>query len=178
MTTGARLFVAVRGLLYSAGFVALWVWVARWVRSYDARWPFGLPGWLRPLGWVLAAAGAVLAATCVAAFVTRGRGTPLPLDPPREFVASGPYRWVRNPMYVGAGAVLLGAGLALSSPSIAALALGFLVLMHLIVVLYEEPTLSETFGASYERYRAQVRRWLVRAPRRGTVTGDPTADAR
>jgi protein-S-isoprenylcysteine O-methyltransferase Ste14 len=67
-------------------------------------------------------------------------------------------------MYVGGAAVMLGAGLAVSSPSIVLLALGFLVLMHLFVVLHEEPTLTDKFGASYQQYRASVHRWLIRKP--------------
>lgn len=158
-----------RGVVYSAAFVWLWAWLAVSVRSFDERLPVSLPLWLRPIGFVVAAAGALLAGLCIATFVTRGRGTPAPFDPPREFVASGPYRWVRNPMYVGGAAVMLGAGLGLSSPSIVLLALGFLVLMHLFVVLYEEPTLADKFGASYQQYRASVHRWLIRKPRSGAI---------
>lgn len=160
----ARIFTIVRGVVYSALFVWLWAWLAGWARSQDARIPVTLPEWLRPIGWVVASGGALVAGACIATFVTRGRGTPAPFDAPREFVASGPYRWVRNPMYVGAAAVLLGAGLALSSPAIALLAFAFLLLMHLFVVLYEEPALATRFGPSYTRYRATVRRWLIRRP--------------
>jgi protein-S-isoprenylcysteine O-methyltransferase Ste14 len=101
-----------RGVVYSAAFVWLWTWLAISVRSLDAQLPVSLPTWLRPLGFVLASVGALLAGICIATFVTKGRGTPAPFDPPREFVASGPYRYVRNPMYVGGTAVILGAGLA------------------------------------------------------------------
>lgn len=160
----ARSFTILRGLVYSAAFVWLWTWVAVSVRPFDERIPVALPAWLRPLGFVLAAAGALLAGTCIATFVTRGRGTPAPFDPPREFVASGPYRWVRNPMYVGAAAVILGAGLAVSSPAIVLLAPGFLLVMHGFVVLYEEPALADRFGASYHQYRSSVDRWLIRKP--------------
>ena len=54
-------------------------------------------------------------------FLMQGRGTPAPFDPPREFVASGPYRYVRNPMYLGAIGVLLGAALMVGSASIVAM---------------------------------------------------------
>ncbi len=160
----AKPFTIVRGVIYAAAFVWLWAWIASQVRPFDAGVPFTLPAWLRPAGYVLASAGAILAATCVATFVTKGRGTPAPFDPPREFVAIGPYRYVRNPMYVGGTAVLTGAGLALSSLSIVLLSLGFLLLMHLMVVLYEEPALTATFGATYEQYRSTVHRWRIRRP--------------
>jgi protein-S-isoprenylcysteine O-methyltransferase Ste14 len=153
-----------RGILYSAGFVWLWAWLVVSVRPFDARIPIALPSWLRPIGFGLASVGALLAGACVATFVTKGRGTPAPFDPPREFVASGPYRYVRNPMYVGAAMVILGAGLVLSSPWVAMLALAFLLIMHLFVVLYEEPALTSRFGADYQQYKSSVPRWRIRKP--------------
>lgn len=159
----SRLFVVLRGLLYSTGFVLLWAWLALLVRRYDSALPVQIPSSLRPLGFALAIAGGVVAALCIAAFVTIGRGTPAPFDPPRVFVARGTYRYVRNPMYLGAVGVIAGAGLILRSPSILLLAVAFLLLTHLLVVLYEEPALRERFGSSYAQYSAEVRRWLPRA---------------
>ena len=161
----SRSFTILRGVVYSAGFVWLWAWLAISVRPLDPRLPVALPLWLRPIGFVLAAGGALLAGACIATFVTRGRGTPAPFDPPREFVASGPYRYVRNPMYVGAAAAMFGVGLILASPSIVILAMAFLLTMHLFVVLYEEPALAGRFGASYRQYKTAVHRWLIRKPR-------------
>ncbi len=154
-----------RGVLYSAGFVWLWAWVAASVRPLDARIPVVLPDWVRPIGFGVGAAGAALAGTCIVTFLTRGRGTPAPFDPPRVFVASGPYRYLRNPMYFGAAAVILGAGLVLSSPSIALLAFAFVLAMHLFVVRYEEPALARKFGVPYDQYLSSVRRWLIRKPK-------------
>lgn len=168
----SKAFTILRGLIYSAAFIWLWAWLAIEVRAFDARLPVAPPLWLRPLGFGLAALGGLLALTCIATFVTRGRGTPAPFDPPREFVASGPYRYVRNPMYVGGAAVIFGAGLAVSSPSIVLLAVGFLLLMHLFVIVHEEPTLTAKFGPSYDAYRASVHRWLIRKPRRDAARGD------
>jgi protein-S-isoprenylcysteine O-methyltransferase Ste14 len=171
----SRSFTILRGLVYSALFVWLWAWLAIQARSFDAQIPVVLPLWLRPLGFVVGAAGLLLAGACIATFVTRGRGTPAPFDPPREFVASGPYRYVRNPMYVGGGASLLGAGLALSSPGIVLLTLGFLLVMHLFVVVHEEPTLAEKFGASYRQYTSSVHRWLIRKPKSIALQGAANA---
>ncbi len=167
----SKSFTILRGVVYAAAFVWLWAWLAISVRSFDARLPVSLPHWLRPIGFVLASAGALLAGTCIATFVIKGRGTPAPFDPPREFVASGPYRLVRNPMYVGATAVMLGAGLVLSSLSVVMLALAFLLIMHLFVVLYEEPALSRRFGDSYQQYRSSVHRWLIRKPNSNASRG-------
>lgn len=167
----SRSFTILRGVVYSAAFVWLWTWLAILARSLDTQLPVLLPRWLRPLGFVLASAGALLAGVCIATFVTKGRGTPAPFDPPREFVASGPYRYVRNPMYIGAAAVIFGAGLVLSSPSIVMLALAFLLIMHLFVVVYEEPALDGKFGVSYQRYSSSVHRWLIRRPKSNAIRG-------
>jgi len=110
-------------------------------------------------GMIVAAAGASVAIWCVLTFALTGRGTPAPFDPPRRLVTRGPYRHVRNPMYLGAGLALAGAALFYETGVLWAYAGGFLVLTHLMVVLYEEPTLRQTFGQDYETYCRQVRRW-------------------
>jgi protein-S-isoprenylcysteine O-methyltransferase Ste14 len=153
-----------RGLLYSAAFIGLWIWIAAYVRRFDPQIPIAIPGWLFPVGVALALIGGLVAAACIGTFVTVGRGTPAPFDPPRRFVAVGPYRYVRNPMYLGAAAVILGVGLAIASPALVLLTVGFLFLMHLFVVLHEESTLTRRFGDSYRRYQSTVHRWLVRWP--------------
>ena len=160
-----RIFTVVRGVAYAAAFVGLWAWLALSVRRYDTGIAVDVPRWLGPVGIALASAGALLAAACVAVFVTRGRGTPAPFDPPRVFIASGPFRCVRNPMYVGWFAVILGAGLVFRSPSMLILAVGFLLAAHLLVVLYEEPALIARFGDSYREYRKSVPRWFITRPK-------------
>jgi protein-S-isoprenylcysteine O-methyltransferase Ste14 len=160
-----RTFAAVRSVLYASGFVLLWAWVVASVRPFDDRMEVSVPASLRAAGPWVAAAGAVLALWCIAAFALVGKGTPAPFDAPREFVAVGPYRWVRNPMYLGAAGVILGAGLILGSPSALAVVPFFLVVTHAFVVLYEEPTLERRFGESYRRYRRSVNRWIPRPPK-------------
>lgn len=156
----SRILLVLRAAFYAAAFVLLWGWLAASVRPFDARLSLTLPAWIRPLGWALGLAGALLVLWCVATFVTRGRGTPAPFDPPREFVAAGPYRYVRNPMYIGGFGVLLGAGLVFQSPAITGLAFLFLLLAHLFVLLYEEPSLNRRFGDSYLHYKSSVHRWV------------------
>lgn len=155
-----RIFLVLRAALYSAGFVLLWAWLAAAVRMYDARLAFAVPAWGRLVGMVLGVAGALLVLWCIVTFVVQGRGTPAPFDPPREFVATGPYRYVRNPMYIGAFGILLGAGLILGSPSILVLSFLFLLFAHLLVLLYEEPSLTRRFGDSYLHYKETVHRWI------------------
>jgi protein-S-isoprenylcysteine O-methyltransferase Ste14 len=119
-----------------------------------------------PLGVAAMAAGGVLILTCVGLFASRGRGTPAPFDPPREFVAVGPYRYVRNPMYVGALTLLVGFGLWQRSVSVLLFALLAALIAHLFLVLFEEPDLERRFGDSYVEYKGSVNRWLPRRPER------------
>lgn len=160
----SRPFIALRTAFYATAFVATWAWLAALVRPLDADLGVAIPHWARWIGLAVALAGAALGVSCLVWFVRQGRGTAAPFDPPRELVAGGPYRWVRNPMYLGGAGVLLGCGLALGSPAIVLLAATFCGIAHVFVVLYEEPTLGRRFGASYQRYRRSVRRWLPRRP--------------
>ena len=155
-----RALVGIRTAVYMTGFVLLWGWLALDVRQFDPAIGLALPKWVEPLGWTAMAAGGVLALTCAYFFATHGRGTPAPFDAPREFVAVGPYRYVRNPMYIGGSLVLGGFGLAERSPSILVLTLVALGLAHLFVVLVEEPSLEWKFGDSFRTYKRSVRRWL------------------
>ena len=157
------LFVALRAAIFGTGFIFLWGRVALNLHHhYDITVGIALADWTRPLGIALMAAGGTLAFACVATFVTRGEGTPAPFDPPRKFVAVGPYSFVRNPMYIGGFIVLLGFGLYEQSAAILLFTLPWLLTAHLFVVLYEEPHLRSTFGAPYDMYCRSVRRWLPR----------------
>jgi protein-S-isoprenylcysteine O-methyltransferase Ste14 len=153
-------FAAIRTLFYASGFVFVWGWLAAQARALDVAAGRTLPEALRIPGAALATAGALLALSCLAAFVLRGRGTPALFDPPRAVVASGPYARIRNPMYVGAVALLAGSGLLLRSISVVALAAIAALLAHLLVVLVEEPGLRGRFGAAYEEYCRTAGRWL------------------
>ena len=122
---------------------------------------------LSPLAWVGAiplALGVVLSAGCVFEFASGGRGTPAPWDAPRRFVASGPYRVVRNPMYVAGVLIIVGEAIAFVSLSLLVYLAAVVIVWHLLVVLYEEPTLARQFGAEYEAYRTRVHRWVPRLP--------------
>ena len=157
------LFIALRAGIFGTGFILLWGWVALSLHHrYDTTLDFALTGWTRVLGIALMAAGGTLAFTCIATFVTRGEGTPAPFDPPRKFVATGPNQFVRNPMYEGGFIVLFGFGLYEQSPAILLFTLPWLLLVHLFVILYEEPHLRATFSTTYEAYCRSVRRWLPR----------------
>ena len=153
------LFAIVRTILVVAAFTWLWGAAALWARRFDSL--FGmLPPWAPALGIAVLLAGVPLALTCAVLFAIRGKGTPAPFDPPRTFVAFGPYRVVRNPMYVGGWLTIVGVALILRSTGIAALSLAAVACAHLFVILYEEPTLTAKFGATYDQYRATVPRWI------------------
>jgi protein-S-isoprenylcysteine O-methyltransferase Ste14 len=125
---------------------------------------------------ILALAGAIAGAGMVIwvsfAFVRQGHGTPIPVDPPTTFVASGLFRYVRNPMYFGALLVL--ASEVIFFRSVAILVFGFFLwlALHSFLVIWEEPQLKRRFGATYLEYVATTPRWFPRIPR-GSTRGDP-----
>jgi protein-S-isoprenylcysteine O-methyltransferase Ste14 len=161
---GQRVFVAARSLIYVCGFMAIWLWL--------------IPGWiglqtslkcasaspLRWLGLMPLSLGAAIAVSCFVHFVARGRGTPAPFDAPRRLVVSGPYRYVRNPMYVGSGLFLAGCAILFSEFSIVLLwyALTIAIGVNLFILLYEEPTLRRKFDGDYHEYCRNVHRWIPR----------------
>jgi protein-S-isoprenylcysteine O-methyltransferase Ste14 len=154
------MFVLARAVTYSALFIGfLLVFLpARILSSTGIIQPAAI-GVRQLAGMLLGAAGAALAIACILTFVFVGRGTPAPFDPPRRLVVRGPYRLVRNPMYLGAGLALSGAALFYQSVPLIVYAGLFLLITHLFVVLYEEPTLRQTFDRDYEAYCHRVGRW-------------------
>jgi len=134
------------------------------------RW-FGMaqvhPDFTNPLdiiGLFLIVAGAGLLAACIWEFASRGRGTLSPVDPPKELVVQGLYRYVRNPMYLSVSTMLLGEALLARSIALLGYWAIFFAAANLFVIVYEEPILRRQFGDSYERYTKQVGRWLPRRP--------------
>ncbi len=113
-------------------------------------------------GMAVGAAGAAIALWSILSFIMIGRGTPAPFDPPRLLVVRGPYAHVRNPMYVGAALALAGAALFYQSGALLAYIATFVVIAHLFVRFYEEPTLARLFGLDYDNYRQRVPRWVPR----------------
>jgi protein-S-isoprenylcysteine O-methyltransferase Ste14 len=142
--------------------VLVWWWVVAVARPLDARLPFAIPDSFQIPGLILIALGGMIALSCVVTFALVGRGTPAPFDAPREFVAVGPYKYARNPMYVGALIVIIGAALMLHSFSALLVGLVFVAMAHIFVLVYEEPTLEQKFGESYLSYKKSVNRWLPR----------------
>jgi protein-S-isoprenylcysteine O-methyltransferase Ste14 len=156
-----------------------------WVRAaiFIAIAPGAIAGWLpwyvagRPsdiwgashgawrLGALLAIAGWVFLLWCARDFAVRGRGTPGPYDPPRELVTSGLYEYVRNPMYIAVLTAILGQAIWYQSFGVVKYALFVALMFHVWVLIYEEPALRRSFGASYITYCERVSRWLPRVGR-------------
>ena len=119
---------------------------------------------LRILGGVLMVLGAALVVETTARFALQGRGTPAPWAPPERFVARGSYRVMRNPMYVGVLALILGQALLLGREVLLGWAAAAWLMFHLFVIFEEEPGLRRRFGGEYEAYCDRVPRWLPRKP--------------
>ena len=119
-------------------------------------------GPLKYAGAVPILAGAALFLWCAYLFAVTGRGTPAPIDPPKELVAQGPYRFVRNPMYLGIFAVLAGEAVLFESRILSQYAGTVVLVFYLFVVVYEEPSLRRRFGPSYQRYLEAVPRFIPR----------------
>jgi protein-S-isoprenylcysteine O-methyltransferase Ste14 len=159
----ASTFVLVRAIAYSTLFIGFFLVFlpGQVLRSAGIVRP-AATGVLEVTGVLVGAIGAGVAVWCVLTFALIGKGTPAPFDPPRQLVVRGPYRLVRNPMYVGAGLALGAASLVYQSVALLGFTLLFFAATHLFVVGYEEPALRRTFGESYRAYCTQVRRWVPR----------------
>jgi protein-S-isoprenylcysteine O-methyltransferase Ste14 len=111
------------------------------------------------LGWLGIVSGLAFAAWGITTF--RGARTAIvPIKPARTIVASGPYRWSRNPMYVGLTAVYAGVALVLNAAWPLILLPLVLTALWFLVIRREERYLAHAFGETYFRYRQSVRRWL------------------
>lgn len=152
-------------LVVAPGVVAgLVPWLLTGWQAADSR-----PLWLVALGIVLVAAGVATLLEAFIRFVLEGMGTPAPVAPTEQLVVGGLYRYVRNPMYVAVGAIIVGQALLLGRLVLLAYAAAFGVVVWAFVRWYEEPTLRRRFGDEYEAYRRAVPGWW---PRRKPWSGD------
>ena len=131
-----------------------------WGLSYAAALP--VPG---PRYVSLAAGVAILLAglwliTDALKFFRRTGQEPAPWKPTPELVLNGPYRFTRNPMYLGLTCIQAGLGLAVGNLWITLLAPFSLLAVHFLAVVPEERYLTEKFGESYRTYLTKVRRYL------------------
>jgi len=118
-----------------------------------------------PLMWLSGAIivlGAAIYFRCAWEFAVRGLGTPAPIAPTKFLVTTALHRYVRNPMYLGVASVILGEAALFRSLHLVEYAFVMLLMAHIFVLTYEEPTLRRQFGESYEEYRRTVPRWIPR----------------
>jgi protein-S-isoprenylcysteine O-methyltransferase Ste14 len=114
------------------------------------------------LGGALICLGLLLLVATIRLFVTVGKGTLAPWNPPRRLVIRGIYRHVRNPMIAGVFIILLGeAVLAASLPLLGWFAV-FVIVNAVYISLFEEPGLVRRFGDNYLAYQQNVPRWIPR----------------
>jgi protein-S-isoprenylcysteine O-methyltransferase Ste14 len=139
---------------------AIILWLTQETRYSANPVETGRPAyWLAVLG---GCAGLGLCIWTVGIFVTFGRGTPAPWDPPQILVIRGPYRHVRNPMIIGVLLLLLAEAVLLQSWPIALWMIVFFAGNTLYLALFEEKGLAKRFGNTYRLYKAHVPRWIPR----------------
>lgn len=114
------------------------------------------------IGLLFTIPGIAILLRCVWDFAHSGKGTPAPIDPPKELVVKGLYRYVRNPMYVGILMALIGESILFRSYAVLAYTGVVFLAFTAFVFFYEERVLKTKFGESYERYLKEVPRWIPR----------------
>lgn len=144
-------------LIFEAGLFALYIPLA-FLRS-GPHIEIGIFSFLAIPLWFI---GSLIILWCFWDFAFRGHGTPLPTDPPKELVITGPYRYVRNPIYVGVALIFLGYFLWFGYWALLTYTVLSFIGVHFFVILYEEPTLKKKFGVAYEDYLKRVPRWIPR----------------
>lgn len=126
--------------------------------------------WIRPvpllpaaaqyaIGGALVALASAFAFPAIVCFLRAGTNVPT-RRPATALVVAGPYRFSRNPIYVGMILLLLGIGVMADSVWIVALAIPFALVLRYGVIAREERYLDARFGEAYRAYRARVRRWI------------------
>jgi protein-S-isoprenylcysteine O-methyltransferase Ste14 len=143
--------------LVVAPLVALLMWL---VARGTPAWSIAFPG-MKLVAWALIASATAVGMAGVAAFRS-ARTTVNPLQPERAsaLVSAGIYRHTRNPMYLAVAMALLAWGLLLGHAVAPCGVAVFVVWMNRWQIAPEERALAALFGADFERYRREVRRWL------------------
>lgn len=137
------------GLALVIGLGAQWAW----------PWPLPRPGLVRAAGALLALAGLAIS-TWVTLCFSRAATPVSPLRPSRHLVVDGPYRFSRNPDYLGQALLYTGIALLFDAGWVLAGLVPAWLLVQLAVVPREERYLQASFGEAFERYCRRVRRWL------------------
>ena len=165
-TRGTRALLA-KSLLNAVLFFAVFMVALPWLAHRLLSGPVFVPAFFRTcLAGGCFVAGIGIWGACLDAFSRHGRGTPLPMDAPRELVTRGPFSVVRNPIMAAEVLVIWGEALFLASLGVLLYALIITLGAHAAVRYVEEPELRKRFGARYEEYCRLVPRWVPRIRRR------------
>ncbi len=111
-------------------------------------------------GWPLLAAGAIIAASGRLAFARAGTEVMPASKKNTVLVTTGPFRWTRNPMYLGIITLLMGVALLVGTITVMIAVLVFFLFVNVVSIPFEEEKMERQFGDDYRAYKARVRRWL------------------
>jgi protein-S-isoprenylcysteine O-methyltransferase Ste14 len=164
MALAERISALLKTTLFASTFIAFFIGYLPWTLAIRGRIPdYSGAGALRWLAVVPLLTGAYVALRCIFGFAWTGRGTPAPFDPPQALVVTGFYRYVRNPMYLGAAVFVIGETTLFGSVLAGLVYLLICaVCLEAFVLLYEEPALRGKFGDEYVEYCRNVPRWMPR----------------
>jgi len=136
--------------------------------AHKSLFDFGI---VQNLAFPLWFIGTLIIIWCSVDMVHKGRGTPAHFDPPKRLIIRGLYRYVRNPIYLGALLIQLGYIISFASGVMISYFLFFLLCYHILIVFVEEPILKNTFGAEYDEYSKNVPRWIPKLRRMNSYSG-------
>jgi len=144
-------------LIYVAAFLAGWL-LSR-LRPLGWHLDRGTMSLLEILGVGLMAAGSCLGAWSMFRFLRSGT-SPIPVRPTTAVVTEGPYRFTRNPMYLGLTLVLFGLGIVIDNGWVLLTTPLAVLGVDRLAIAREEAYLERKFGAAYVDYKSRVRRWI------------------
>ena len=134
---------------FVVGLVCDWIW----------PWPLGPYEYVLPAGALLAVVVIVLVMSLMRAFKRHGTSAD-PNEEPTAIVDTGPFRFSRNPAYIGAGLLQAALGLFFNNVWVLVTIIPAMIVIHYVVVLKEEVYLEAKLGEEYLDYKSRVRRWI------------------
>jgi len=133
--------------------------IAAFILDWLIPFPIVMPQLMKWFGILLVLAGLALGFTAVRQ-LTRANTTLDPYHSVTAIVTDGPYRFTRNPIYLGFVCMLIGIPLAFGTYWGALLSPIFILLMNNLVIQHEEAYLEKKFGSVYANFKSRVRRWV------------------
>lgn len=115
---------------------------------------------LKVLGMIFLFIGISLFIYCSRLFLIFGKGTPVPVEPPKKLVVNGLYKYTRNPIYLGYFMIFLGEFLFFGQFLLLIYFFLAIIGINIYVIFHEEPILKKRFGKSYEEYLKKIPRWI------------------